>query len=55
MIEGTAMEIGIRLDLNSFVDEADNLQSRLYRIWPISHIYVFGQISSNLFNECKCI
>ena len=39
------MEPGTRLDLNSFVGKADNLERRLYRTWPLFHIYVFGQIS----------
>ena len=39
------MDLGTRLDLNSFVGEAENLERRLYRTWPLFHIYVFGQIS----------
>ena len=39
------MELGTRLDLNSFIGETNNHDRRLYRTWPFFHIYVFGQIS----------
>ena len=39
------MKLGTRLDLNSFVGQANNLDRRFYRTWSLIHIYVFGQIS----------
>ena len=39
------MELGTRLDLKSFVGDADSLERRLYRTWPLFHIDIFGQIS----------
>ena len=37
------MELGISLDLNSFIGNADNPERRLYRTWPLFHI-CFGDI-----------
>ena len=43
MIQGTAMELGIRSNLNSFI--GDNPERRLYKIWPHFYIHIFGGIS----------
>ena len=54
------MKLGTRLDPNSFVGETDNLERRLYRTWPLFHMYVFGQIQysvnqTGLVNYVGCI
>ena len=39
------MELETRSYPNSFIDDADIPERRLYRTWPTFHIYIFGGIS----------
>ena len=39
------MELETRSYPNSFIDDADIPERRLYRTWPTFHIYFFGGIS----------